>query len=200
MPEIFLNMNASKCGSNYLLEYIDETIAYLERFLLCKPDSRQAVYMEQLCNAVTVALSNGYIVTYLINGTYTKSVKVRDNMERADTAGMLAAAAAAVGNKPASMYFVDKVWNKSTRSELFAIPLVAATVNIQTWAASFIFKYMKIDSKVTQQLWYAITLCMKKRPWQCDTMLPTLLQWFYSLDLSEKNVSSSQGTVRDMGD
>jgi hypothetical protein len=66
-------------------------------------------------------------------------------------------------------------------------------LNRQMWAAGFIFKHMRIDLKVTQELWYVKTLCTKKQPWQHDSMLPTLLQWFYSLDLSEETHRRAKG-------
>jgi hypothetical protein len=192
MPTILLNMKTSKCRSDYLLNFIEATIKYLESFLLSESETRQAAYKSQLCNALTTALDNDRVITYLLEGPYNDSVKIRDDMGRADTAGMLAAAAA-VGNKPALMYLAGKVYNISSSSKLYGVPLVAAAVNGQMWAASFIFERIKLNVKATQQLWYAIVICMKRRPWLHDAMLPTLLAWFFSLNPSATDYQKIRG-------
>ena len=134
----------------------------------------------QLCNAVAAALPHDDIIAYLLEGPYEDSVKVRDNMGRADTVGMLTAACA-VGNKPALRFLVDKVRSVATSSELYGSPLLAAAVNGQTWSANFIFGRMRTDEHASARLWYIIERCMKMRR---DIMLPTLLTWYYGLPYS----------------
>jgi hypothetical protein len=95
------------------------------------------------------------------------------------------AAAAAVGNQPALLFFVNKVRSAVTYSELYGSPLLAAAVNGQVQAAAFIFEQLSPSDNVSQHLWRTIDTCMQQRR---TAMLPTLLGWYYSLSAPTENI------------
>jgi hypothetical protein len=137
---------------------INTLVSFDEHGSIIKPD----VYKAQLCNAIAASLYNDDVLAYLLEGPYENSVKVRENMCRADTLGMVASAAA-VGNEVALLFFADKVRSTLTSSELYGTPLLAAAVNGQARAASIIFR--RIESEVTKKkarehLWSTIATCM----------------------------------------
>lgn len=169
-------MSPQKCRNDYLLRHIDATVEFLLPFAHDYSEVQKETCRAQLCNTVAAVLSCEDIIAYLTEGPYDDSVVVRDNMGRSDTIGMLAAAAA-VGNQPALLFFVNKVRSAATYSELYGSPLLAAAVNGQVQAAAFIFEHLSPSDDVRQHLWRTIDTCMQQRR---TAMLPTLLGWYYS--------------------
>lgn len=125
----------------YLLDHIHATIDFLISISWDKSTKQRTAYESALCNAVTAAVSQEGIIAYLCDGPYHDSVKVRENMARADTIGMLAAAAA-IDCEPALRFLVNKVYNVSTCNELYRAPFQATAVNNSVKAASFISDYI----------------------------------------------------------
>lgn len=169
---------------------INTLVSFDEHGTIIKPD----VYKAQMCNAIAASLNKDGVLAYLLEGPCENSVKVRENMGRADTLGMVAAAAV-VGNEAALLFFADKVRSTLTSRELYGTPLLAAAVNRQARAASIIFR--RIESEVTkiearEHLWSTIATCMTI---QRVAMLPTLLTWYYRLDPSPMDVSSTKETM-----
>jgi hypothetical protein len=138
LPIILDKLSPERCRGDYLITYMNATTNTLLSFgdygTITKPD----VYKAQLCNAIAASLSSDDVLAYLLEGPYETLVKVRENMDRADTLGMVAVAAT-VGNEAVLLYFADKVQSTMTSSELYGTPLLAAAVNGQARAASIIF-------------------------------------------------------------
>jgi hypothetical protein len=123
---------------------------------------------------MSAALTVNDILAYLCEGPFDDSIKVRRNMGRADTIGMLAAAAA-VNSGPALRFLVGKVRDVGQRSELYGTPLTAAAVNGHLYSATFIYEHMEGGVPVWNQLYEAIDTCMYK---QRATILPILMGWY----------------------
>jgi hypothetical protein len=189
LPTILYKMSLKKCRSDYLLRHMNATIAYLQSFTGDDSKSTADIYKWQLCTAIAASLPSQRVIDYLLEGPHSDSTKVRKNMGRADTIGMLAAAAA-VGNEPALRFFINKVRSESAVSELYGTPLLAAAVSGQVWATAFILERMR-DETLELQLWTTIKTCMETHH---VAMLPTLLTWYYSRH-STKNLRSTKAQV-----
>jgi hypothetical protein len=78
------------------------------------------------------------ILLYLDHGPYDQSKKIRANMGRSDTTGILAVAAA-VNSLPALRFLAGKVRHLALCSELYGAPLLAATANEYVTATCFLY-------------------------------------------------------------
>lgn len=151
MQSVLYKMSPRKCKDYYLLEHIDATVDFLLPFTKGYTNTSRDTCRAQLCNTVAAVLSCDDIIAYLMEGPYDDSVVVRDNMGRADTVGMLAAAAA-MANEPALLFFVDKVRSVATYSELYGSPLLAAAVNGQVQAATLIIEHLSLTEDFHEHL------------------------------------------------
>ncbi|KAF2824691.1 hypothetical protein CC86DRAFT_45976 [Ophiobolus disseminans] len=179
LPAVLYKMCPKKCHSTYLLQHIDATISFLQSFAGGETNSDANVHKFRLCTAITASLPHEDVLAYLLDGPYTTSPIVRENMGRADTLGMLCAAAA-TGNDAALLFYIDKVRSVAARSELYGTPLLAAAVNGQLRTASLIYEYMwQVEPDYVAQLWRTIELCLHTRH---AAILPTLLGWYFECD------------------
>jgi hypothetical protein len=150
---------------------MEATVDFLMDFSYYKTQSQRERHRLALCNAMSAALSVNDILAYLRDGRYDDSISVRKNMGRADTIGMLAAAAA-VNSEPALRFLVGKVRDIGQRSELYGTPLTAAAVNGHKYASSIIYERFEDSRHQWDQLYGTINTCMYK---QRATMLPTFM-------------------------
>ncbi|KAH8625640.1 hypothetical protein IG631_19519 [Alternaria alternata] len=107
MHTLLFKMGPTRCNSMYVLNHMEATVDFLMDFSYYKMQSQRERYRLALCNAMSAALSVNDILAYLRDGPYDDSISVRKNMGRADTIGMLAAAAA-VNSEPALRFLVGK--------------------------------------------------------------------------------------------
>ncbi|KAF1834794.1 ankyrin [Decorospora gaudefroyi] len=177
MHTILFKMTPKRCDATYLLDHMDATLNFLMDFSFYKSREQRERYKAALCIAISTALSLHDIVAYLDHGPYDNSVKIRKNMYRADTIGMLAAAAA-VNNEQALCYLVNKVRSVSTCSELYGAPLLAAAANGHVKAAVFLYDHMQDEERLRGQLQYTINQCILKGR---ATLLPLLISWLLPL-------------------
>ncbi|RYN51230.1 hypothetical protein AA0114_g5514 [Alternaria tenuissima] len=101
-------MGPTRCNSMYVLNHMEATVDFLMDFSYYKTQSQRERYRLALCSAMSAALSVNDILAYLRDGPYDDSISVRKNMGRADTIGMLAAAAAVNGHKYASSIIYER--------------------------------------------------------------------------------------------
>lgn len=174
MYTVLSKMGPTRCRSTYILDHMEATVDFLMEFSYYQSQAQRERYRLALCNAMSAALSVDDILAYLCQGPFNDSVKVRKNMGRADTVGMLAAAAA-VNSEPALRFLVGKVYDVGLRSELYGTPLTAAAVNGHLYSASFIYERMEKRFYKRKQLHNAINACMFE---QRTTILPTLMSWY----------------------
>ncbi|RYO18417.1 hypothetical protein AA0121_g5087 [Alternaria tenuissima] len=167
-------MGPTRCNSMYVLDHMEATVDFLMDFSYYKTQSQRERYRLALCSAMSAALSVNDILAYLRDGPYDDSISVRKNMGRADTVGMLAAAAA-VNSEPALRFLVGKVRDIGQRSELYGTPLTAAAVNGHKYASSIIYERFEDSRRQWDQLYETIDTCMYK---QRATMLPTFMGWY----------------------
>lgn len=78
-------------------------------------------------------------------------------MGRADTRGMLAAAAP-FGNLSAPTDLMGNVWSVRIQSNLYGSPLLAAAANGQVQAAAYRYQEMQLERSCSKQLWHVIKL------------------------------------------
>lgn len=176
MTVVLLRITSKIWESNYLLTYLDATIEFLSSFVYYTSQTKN--YRSELCNAMATALSTRDTLAYLKQGPYDDSVKVRANMGRSDTIGMLAAAAT-VGSEAAVLFLIDKVRSVSTCSELLGTPLLAACANGKIMIARILFDRMvQTEEGALSQVWYIVESLMETRR---NAMLSTLLDWYFSL-------------------
>jgi hypothetical protein len=142
MPSILFKMSSERCQSDYLIRHMHATINYLGSFCGNLIQCQQDTCKRQLCIAIATSILTNDVLALLHNGPYEGSVKVRDNMYRADTVRMLAAVVA-VCSMSALHCLINKVRSASISSELYSTPLIAAAANGQIGTAVFIFAYME---------------------------------------------------------
>jgi hypothetical protein len=178
MNIFLLNMSRKHCNSTYILGHMDATITFLMKFSYDRSSALRMRYKAALCNAIAAALPLNAILLYLDHGPYDESKKVRENMGRSDTTGMLAAAAA-VNSLPALRFLAGKVRHLALCSELYGAPLLTAAANENITATCFLYDYLKDTERFSCQLHYTIELCFVKH---CgDTLLPILIGWYLPL-------------------
>jgi hypothetical protein len=107
MHTFLLNLSRKYYNNTYILDHMDATITFLMKFSYDRSSALRMRYKATLCNAIAAALPLNAILLYLDHGPYDKSKKVRANMSRSDTTGMLAAAAA-VNSLPALRFWSAK--------------------------------------------------------------------------------------------
>jgi hypothetical protein len=174
MHTVLSKMGPTRCNSTYILDHMDATVDFLMDFSFYKTQAQRVRYRLALCVTISAALCVDDILAYLCDGPYDDSIKVRKNMGRADTVGMLAAAAA-VNSEPALRFLVGKVHDVGLRSELYSTPLTAAAVNGHFFSSAFIYDCLKNGVHKRNQLYNAIDICMFK---QRAIILPTLMKWY----------------------
>jgi hypothetical protein len=174
MHTVLSKMGPTRCNSTYILDHMDATVDFLMDFSFYKTQAQRVRYRSALCVAMSAALCVDDILAYFCDGPYDDSIKVRKNMGRADTVGMLAAAAA-VNSEPALRFLVGKVHDVGLRSELYSTPLTAAAVNGHLYSSAFIYDCLENGVHKRNQLYNAIDICMFK---QRTIILPTLMDWY----------------------
>jgi hypothetical protein len=176
MHTLLFKMGAIRCNSTYILDHMEATVDFLMDFSYYKTLPQRERYRLALCNAVSAALSVDDMLAYLCDGPYDDPISIRKNMGRADTVGMLAAAAAAaVNSEPALRFLVGKVHDVGQRSELNGTLLTATAINGHKYATTFIYEHYEDSRCQWNQSYEAIDTCMYK---QRATILPTLTDWY----------------------
>ncbi|KAI4950501.1 hypothetical protein J4E91_004384 [Alternaria rosae] len=185
---ILFKMGPARCRSTYILDHMEATVNFLMEFSYDQTQAQRERYRLALCNAMSAALSVKEILACLYFGPSDDSVKVRKNMGRIDTVGMLAAAAA-VNSEPALRFLLDKVYDAGLRSQLYGTPLTAAAVNGHLHSATFIYERMENGVYKHNQLYDAIDTCMNKHH---ATILPTLMSWYLEYCNSKRSTREAK--------